>query len=144
MALTRMDLRLLCMALGFTALATKDGTDIDAVGKVVALARLAEFFCLTNVPGALDITNASVDDGRLAELDEAIDRYKADLRTKHEAQLPDDRETLLHFYDRLQQRQLRRRQRQFHASAADDVIADCILRMVEEEIASEGAVHDRG
>ncbi len=125
--MTRNDLRILCTALAFAGLMLKGEKVENQSARINGFAELIEAYCL-NALHSIEQAPASVD--------AAIEQYKAKLISEGAAQLPDDRETLLHFYDRLLQRQIRSKQREFYASGNANVIAERILRMVEEEIQS--------
>jgi hypothetical protein len=137
--MTPKDLRILCTALGFTAVVAREGPGKDEASKAMALGRLIESFCLTALEEASagtvpDLADLDVDP---AAIDDAIDRYKADFRDKEAARLPPDRATLLQFYDRLLQRKTRWEQRHFYATAPEDMIANLVAKLVEEEIDHE-------
>jgi hypothetical protein len=105
-----------------------------------SLARLIEAFCVVTVPNASDASGSDTGLAEIAAIDLAIQRYKTELITEGSARLPQDRAMLLKFYDRLHQRQQRFRERHFYATGSDEMIANRILQLVEEEIANdEGA-----
>jgi hypothetical protein len=90
---------------------------------------------MVTVPDALGVSNENIgDESDPISIDAAIEKYKADLIDEGSARLPDDRETLLKFYDRLHQRQQRRKERHFYATGSDDMIANRVLQLIEEEI----------
>jgi len=54
---------------------------------------------------------------------------------KHETtQLPEDRDTLIQFYDRLQHRKAQRKLWLFYAKASAEELADLVLQLLDEEI----------
>ncbi|HUY67917.1 MAG TPA: hypothetical protein VMV79_01275 [Alphaproteobacteria bacterium] len=138
--MTPNDFRLYCRALGFaTVFATGVPENVDGT-KASRFAELIEAFCLATIPDAFGPANANIgDEGDPAALDLAIDRYKAELAGEGSARLPDDRATLLKFYDRLHQRQARRRERHFYATGSDEMIANRVLQLIEEEIEADEA-----
>ena len=71
-------------------------------------------------------------------IDQRIEQFKAELRSKGDARLPEDRPTLLRFYDQLLLRQVRREQKNFYATAHDDLIANRALTLIDEELNAEG------
>lgn len=128
-------LRVHSTALGFLAVILKDEPADKQALRAKTIGRLIESFCMVTVPDALGVSNENIgDESDPASIDTAIERYKAQLIDEGSAQLPDDRETLLKFYDRLHQRQQRRRERHFYATGSDDMIATRILQLIEEEI----------
>jgi len=52
--MNRKDLRILCTALGFTAIVLKEGSSKDMAARATALARQMESFCIYSVPDAID------------------------------------------------------------------------------------------
>ena len=71
-------------------------------------------------------------------IDQIIERHVRELRDDEETQLPEDRQTLIKLFDRLQQRKARRTQREFYASATDAKLADLVLGLLDEEIDDRG------
>jgi hypothetical protein len=131
-------LRVHCTALGFLAVVLKDVEQDKQALRAKTIGRLIESFCMVTVPDALNASNENIgDESDLASIDAAIEKYKAELIDQGSAQLPDDRETLLKFYDRLTQRQQRWRERHFYATGSDEMIATRILQLIEEEISGE-------
>jgi hypothetical protein len=137
--MTPRDLRILCTALGFTAVVAREGRGKDVGSKAAALGRLIESFCVTTLDDAPagTVPGLGEAEGDAAAIDDAIDRYKADLRDKEAARLPPDRAGLLQLYDRLLQRRTRWEQRHFYATAPEDMIAAQVAKLVEEEIDHE-------
>jgi sirohydrochlorin ferrochelatase len=128
-------LRIHCTALGFLAVILKDVEQDKQALRAKTIGRLIESFCMVTVPDALGVSNENIGDEKdPALIDQAIEKYKAELMNEGSARLPDDREMLLKFYDRLHQRQQRRKERHFYATGSDDMIANRVLRMIEEEI----------
>ena len=116
------DFRLLCTALGYMAVATKKNTRGTRMTQATETATLIEAFCRETLPEHFKKSKseaAANDDGIL---DRMIEEFKTVLREKEAAVLPEDRATLLKFYDRLQQRQTRRQQKAFYDTAPDDLI----------------------
>lgn len=137
--MTRDDLRILCTALGFTAIVLKGEPAENQASRAHAFARLIESFCFVTVPEALGVPNGHLGDERdPAAIDRVIDRYKAELLDQDCAALPTERGDLLKMYDRLLLRQIRREQREFYALGSADMLANRVLQLVEEEIAHEG------
>jgi hypothetical protein len=134
----------LCVMMAFqTMIASGKKTDTpEVVTRVIKLAQHMNDFCNRYVCGAFPSgTMNLVDDSGAAKIDEAIDQYIKELRTKEQTQLPKDRETLIQLYDRLQQRRSRRMQWQFYATAKEDKLAYLIIKYLDEEIEDlEGGV----
>jgi hypothetical protein len=135
--MTREDLRLFCTALGFTAVVLQDVENNEQAERATALAHLIEAFCLMAVPEISETALPYSSVAETAAIDLALERYKIELVTKGSGRLPQDRAMLLKFYDRLHQRQQRFRERHFYATGSDDMIANRVLQLVEEEIAND-------
>lgn len=128
-------LRIHCTALGFLAVILKDEPMDQQALRARTIARLIESFCHVTVPEPWDSSNQNSDtENDFAKIDSAIDIFKMKLRDQGEAHLPEDRPTLLRFYERLQQRQLRRKEKHFYATGSNDLIANRILVLIDEEI----------
>jgi hypothetical protein len=137
--MTPADLRTFCTALGFTAVVMQGNTGKDNAARAQDIAVLIEEFCRTTLPDVFlseEVAPVARDD---APIDRMIDRFKTELRDNQVASLPQDRETLLRFYDRLQLRQAWRHQKPFYAAAPDDLIANRVLSMIDEELNGDEA-----
>ena len=128
-----LNLRTLCTALGFTAVVMQSGqfSKKDAALRATGFANLIEAFCLEATPDA----PANLD---RPEIDVVIQKFKYALNRSGSASLPQDRATLVAMYDRLLQRKARRERSHFYDSAHDDLIANAILAMVDEELSRDG------
>jgi hypothetical protein len=133
--MTRYDQRILFTALAFVAIISKDGEKLhgDSAQKIMQLSGLLGKFCVENVPPLFHQVEFAEDPGA-GELDARINRHVRELREKHETRLPEDKETLLQFYERLQVRKSRRMQSEFHAQATVEMLADRVLDYLDEEI----------
>jgi len=132
-------LRIHCTALGFLAVILKDVERGKQALRAKTIGRLIESFCMVTAPDALGATNNNLgENSDPASVDAAILRYKMDLLDEESAVLPSDHDGLLQMYDRLLVRKVRRQQRQFYVMGNEDVLANQILNLVEEEIAEEG------
>jgi hypothetical protein len=132
-------LRVHCTALGFLAVILKDVERDKQALRAKTIGRLIESFCMVTVPDALGATNNNLgENSDPASVDAAILHYKMDLLDEESAVLPSDHDGLLQMYDRLLVRKVRRQQRQFYVMGNEDVLANQILNLVEEEIAEEG------
>ncbi len=134
--MTWRDQRMLFTALGFLAVTMKDGNteSADLAYRARAMAALMEEFCRDNVqPGAvtLDMDSAIA----VSAVDQMILHYVRELREREETVLPEDRETLLRLYDRLQHRAIRREQAEFYSNAHVQIVADRVLAYLDAEIA---------
>ncbi len=135
--MTPTDLRILCAALGFTTVVIqgKKFPKKESDKLAAAFANLIEEFCRVTIPSALGVANDDLNQNTdNVIIDEAIDRFKDDLITKQNARLPEDKATLCLFYSRLQARQTKKEQKQFFSKATEDVIANHILHMIDEEL----------
>ena len=131
------DQKLLFTTIAFLAVVLKDGDSLTAgsVVKVHKLAEVLESFCVENVPQPFVASSLGLAEENGAEkIDALIERYKKDLTQKQETILPEDKETLLQFYDRLQLRKSRRMQQKFYARATEAKLADLVLKLLDEEI----------
>lgn len=121
--MTRTDHQLLFTALGFLAVVMKgEDTKKDGAKRATALAGLIESFCYTTVPDAFE--NFPEMDGGM--IDQMIDWAKAKMGYGEPAKLPDNRNLMIRMYRRLQERHRR--------YATDDLMADEIVHLLEEEI----------
>ena len=130
--MTALNLKTLCTALGFTAVVMQADKlpKKDAALRATGFANLIEAFCLEaglDAPANLD----------RVEIDTNIKKFKDALNRSGSASLPQDRATLVAMYDRLLQRQARRERQHFYESAHDDLIANAILAMVDEELSKD-------
>ncbi len=123
--MTRDDLHTLSTALAFAGMMLKGDKGENPTERINGFAKLIEAYCL-------DTSSSPENDPE--SIDIAIEQYKAELVAEGSAQLPNDRETLVRFYDRLLLRQIRSQQREFYSSGPASVIADRILKLVEAEI----------
>ena len=98
------------------------------------LAELIEAFCEENVLARMQAV--SDEPGGLL-LDEMIGRHMRELRDLQETHLPEDRQILMKFHDRLEHRKARRKSRDFYGYASEDKLADAVLRLLDEEIEAE-------
>lgn len=134
--MTRTDHKVLFTALGFMAVVLQDVPLDKQALRATVVARLIESFCVTALPDAFEFINLG-DAGHAVEINPLIERYKADFVNEESASLSFDRETLLKMYDQLLLRQAHLKNREFYASCSDDLIANRIRQMVEEEINHE-------
>ena len=132
--MTNVSLKTLCTALGFTAVVMRGGElpKKDAALRATGFANLIETFCLEATPDA----PANLD---RVEIDMVIKKFKDAMNRSGSASLPQDRAALVAMYDRLLQKKARRERSHFYDTAHDDLIANAILAMIDEEIS-----HDEG
>jgi hypothetical protein len=103
--------------------------------KVVEFAKRMDEFCNLNISQAFSSGTINfVDDKGAAQIDDAIAIYIEELRTKGSTELPQDKESLIQLYDRLQLRKSRRMQWPFYATAKEAKVADLVLHYLDEEI----------
>lgn len=133
--MTQHDQKILFTALAFMAFVTKEGDSHETGNSqsILKLAGLVEEYCACHVSSTIRKLEL-VDDAGAAELDQRIERHIQELRQKQETQLPEDKETLLNFYDRLQLRKSRRMQSEFYMLATAERLADIVLGYLDEEI----------
>jgi hypothetical protein len=135
----RIDQKTFFTALAFLAVVQKgkDAGENETAEQIRQLANLIEAFCADNVVSILAVRSEDTD---AAAIDLAIERHIQELQQKQETRLPEDRETLIKFYDRLYQRKARRVQRDFYANATEAKLADLVLRYLDEEIDDDGGL----
>lgn len=125
--MTRKDHQIIFMALAFIKLV--NGNDHKESDKSIRkLAALLDEYCF-GTPEAYTLNETEA-----AQIDKAIDGHIAELHQNETTRLPEDRETLLKFYDRLQQRKARREQAAFYATGNEKIIADRVLKYLDDEI----------
>ncbi|MDE2029553.1 MAG: hypothetical protein KGI97_03210 [Alphaproteobacteria bacterium] len=124
--------------LAFQSMITQ-GKDIKtdtATLRIVQLAQLMNEFCDTQLSRTFPAeTIKLVDDKWASQVDAAINNHIDELSREETTRLPEDREALIQFYDRLQQRKMRREQWLFYAKATESQLADKVLQYLDEEIA---------
>lgn len=125
----------LCLMLAFQTVVAHGRQSESMAEKVFELARRMNEFCSLHLRDTFPpATMTFADDAAAMAIDDAIDQHIKELKTKEQTHLPEDKETLIKFYDRLQQRKARRMQWQFYATAKEEKIADLVLRLLDEEI----------
>jgi hypothetical protein len=100
-------------------------------GQVKQIAGLIETYCVEHV---IFQDAAIFDEAGAIALDKLIERHMNELRDVQETRLPEDKQTLIEFHDRLQLRKARRMRRAFYASATEDKLADLVLGLLDEEL----------
>ena len=130
--MTRTDYKVIFTALGFLAV-IQDNVPRDRQAlRATTIARLIEAFCAASVPDAF--VSEVPESARTAETGELLEAYIAELRDTGSAQLSHDRQTLLGMYERLLLQKVRFEQKAFFDSGHDDVIANRILQLAEEQL----------
>jgi hypothetical protein len=132
--MNRLDRKMLFTALAFVGVTMKgsrDGEAKNGATAVLELAELIEAFCEENV---LPQTQAVSDEPGGLLLDEMISRHIRELRDLQETHMPEDRQTLMKFHDRLEHRKARRKSRNFYGYASDAKLASAVLELLDEEI----------
>lgn len=127
----------LCLMLAFQSMIThgENGRSKESVNKIVALARLIDGFCDLHLRQTFPEQTFELSEDKWAtKIDAALNRHIEELQRREETKLPEDRETLIQFYDRLQQRKTRRKQWLFYAEASTEQLADLVLKYLDEEI----------
>jgi hypothetical protein len=126
----------LSLLLAFQTVITHGGKITeDAQKRILGLAqRMNEFCDLQLKQASPEETIKLVDDKGAAKIDDAIASYIEELRTKESTELPQDKESLIQLYDRLQLRKSRRMQWQFYTTAKEEKLADLVLHYLDEEI----------
>lgn len=141
--MTRDGMRLrLCLMLAFQSMIAngKKTETEDMAKRVVELAQRMNEFCDLYIFQAFPLATMNfVDDMGAAKIDDTIRFHIEKLRNKATTYLPEDRETLIQLYDRLQQRKSRRMQWQFYATANEEKLAHLVLKLLDEEIEDANA-----
>ena len=127
----------MCLVLAFQSVIThsKDAEMKDMAPKIMELAKLMNEFCELHLTQTFPTQTISfVNDKGAAGIDAAIGQHLMELWKDKATQLPKDRELLIKYYDRLQQRKLRRRQWQFYAKAPVKKLSGLVLHYLDKEI----------
>ena len=124
--------QILFTALGFTAVVIQGASGADGAARAVGFAHLIEEFCRETIPNAFG-GESHASSGQ-SDIDRKIEEFKSDLIERETALLPEDRASLLAFYDRLQTRKTQSQQKAFYETAPDDLIANRVLTLIDEEI----------
>lgn len=121
--MTPEDLRILCTALGFTAVVTEKGLPAaDLASRALDFASLIESFCTRAVT---DLASPNQED--FSEIDRLIENLKSGRAAKGATDLENkDRETLFKIHNRLLQR--------LYARADEPLLAQHILKMLDDEL----------
>ncbi len=119
-------------ALGFTAVVIQGAPGANGAARAKAFARMIEEFCRETIPNAFGEERQAVSGD--PDIDRKIEDFKSGLIERETAFLPEDRATLLQFYDRLQTRKAQNEQKAFYETAPEDLIANRVLTLIDEEI----------
>ena len=138
--MTRDDLRIFCTVLAFTGLMLKGENGEHQSDRIKDFAKLIEAFCFEAALEALGADANPDNESDPASIDLVIDIYKAQMRDKEPFTPPIERVSLLKIFDRLHQRQQRRRQRHFYATGDNEAITNRVAQLIREEIEADGAV----
>lgn len=126
----------LSLLLAFQTVITHGGKITeDAQKRILELAQRMNEFCDLHLKQVFpEETIKLVDDKGAAKIDDAIATHIEELKTKGSTVLPQDKESLIQLYDRLQTRKARRMQWPMYASAKEEKVADLVLHYLDEEI----------
>ncbi|MDD3181338.1 MAG: hypothetical protein PHD48_00805 [Alphaproteobacteria bacterium] len=127
----------LCLILAFQSMISQgeNAKSKEAAQRIVALARLMDEFCDLHLKQTFpEKTIELAEDKWATKIDAALNMHVEELQKREQTQLPENRETLIQFYDRLQQRKVRREQWLFYAEASTEQLADMVLKYLDEEI----------
>lgn len=123
-----------------------DGKRVEESGvaeRVIELGRRTDEFCGKYLGQAFPRTSLKFAEDPLAEeIDLELEERLEDLKSGKAASLPEDKEKLILFHDRLQQRKSRRMQWRFYVGAKQEKLKSQILRYLDEELeelAADGA-----
>lgn len=131
----------LYLGLSFLAssLTDKDFYSVDAAKRIVDRAQKISDFCNLYAPNIADMPAVQlVNEAGAEELDKTIGIFVEERREKFTVALPDDEETLLKLYDRLQQRAARRVNRLLFASISKADLKKHIISQIDGEIEDRG------
>jgi hypothetical protein len=138
--MTRTDLQILYTALAYIAVYLKEPQEAHKAEPAIILAAHIEEYCRKNVENAFPPNEVHfVSDGDANAIDKIIDKHVQELRHEESTILPQDRQSLLTIYDRLQQRKAHRMQATFYQTVHDEFLADSVRRYLDEEIADAEA-----
>jgi len=132
----------LCLMLAFQTVTSQDKAAQSAapVDKIIAYAKLINEFCDLHLTQTFPEQTIKLPDDRwVTQVDAAINQHIEDLQKREQTKLPTDRETLIQYYDRLQQRKVRRSQWLFYAQASVEELADLVLEYMDTEIEEKNA-----
>lgn len=133
--MTRTDYKVIFTALGFLAVILDNVPRDKQALRANTLAHLIESFCATSLPEVFTSeASGTLVSGNAEQL---IELYVAELRETGSARLSYDRETLLGMYELLLIQKMRFEQKACFASAHDELIANSILQLAEEELQRE-------
>lgn len=122
-----------------SALTDKDFYSVDAAKRIVDRAQKISDFCNLYAPNVADMPTVQlVNEVGAEELDKIIGGFVEQRRKKFTVALPDDEETLLKLYDRLQHRAARRINRLLFAQISREKLAKSILSQLDQEIEDQG------
>lgn len=133
--MTRTDHQILYTALAYIAVYLKGPEEAHTAEPAIILARHIEEYCRNNIENAFPpVSIHFVHDKDVTAIDAGLDKHIHELRFTETTILPQDKETLLKFYDRLQQRKSRRMQSAFYEMANVEILANAVLKYLDEEI----------
>ncbi len=127
--MTRHDQQILFTSLSFLAVILNDTPTAKRVDRTKVIARLMDAFCTTELQSIFG-ANTSID------AQDILSKYLNELRQTGSARLDFDWQTLLSMYELLLAEKNRREQEAFY-SADEDLIANRVLQLAEEQIRSE-------
>lgn len=105
------------------------------VERIIELGRRMDEFCAGYMGQAFPRTSLKfAEDPTAEEIDLELEGHLEDLKSGKGASLPEDKEKLILFHDRLQQRKSRRMQWKFYVGAKPEKLKDQILRYLDEEL----------
>jgi hypothetical protein len=127
----------LCLMLAFQSVISQgeNAKSKESAQRIVDLAKLMNEFCDLHLTQTFPSKTLELSDDKGAtEIDAALNLHIEELQKNEMTQLPEDRDTLIQFYDRLQQRKIRRTQSVFYKQATAEQLANLVLRFIDEEI----------
>lgn len=128
----------LYIALAFQTILTTDKKDFYAQGtskRIVDLAKQISDFCNLYAPNVADMPAVKlVNEAGAEELDATIEHFLQQRSPNAAVVLPDDEETLLKLYDRLQLRAARRVNRLLFAQISKEKLAKFIMSHLDQEL----------
>ncbi len=137
MTMTKDEQMRIALMLAFQSMISQgESAKSDATShKIIDLAKLMDGFCDLHLTQAFPAKTIELAEDKWAtKVDTALNMHIEELQKREETHLPEDRETLIQFCDRLQQRKTRRKQWLFYAEASTEQLADLVLKYLDEEI----------
>lgn len=135
--MNRDDFRLICAALGFTAVIVREDVPQSKQAlRAATIAKLTESFCQCSLPEAFE-PECFGEESDAVIIDQEIARYKAELTASGSARLPSERQDLIQLYDRLLLRKAHRDMCELFEEGSCAEFSARAMRLIKAEIDQE-------